>query len=148
LVGFVGLSLLLGLADAAAIPSVAESWVLSMAHPPGMLPTRLIAPTWAVLSLPSGIGAWLVWRQPAHRRALLLWGWHLLASAVWMQCLLSLHLPGPALLAALVLAVLTCLTAAAFARLRHTAGLLLLPTLAWTCYVAYVTAGIWWLNRG
>ena len=140
--------MLLGLADAAAIPSVAESWILSVAHPPGMLPAGMFAQGWALLSLPSGLGAWLAWRQPGHRQALLLWGWHLLASAVWMQCLLSLHLPGPALLAAVALAMLACLTAAAFARLRRAAGLLMLPTLAWTCYAAYVTVGFWWLNRG
>ncbi len=98
--------------------------------------------------MPSGIGAWLVWRQPAHRGALLLWGWHLLAFAAWMQCLLTLRQPGPAVIAALAMALLACLTAGAFARLRRSAGLLLLPTLLWTCYAATVTAGVWWLNRG
>src|SRR5258708_31470677 len=104
---------------------------------------RLITPTlvtavWAALSLPSGVGAWLAWGQPGHRRALLLWGWHLLAFAVWMQCLLTLRQPGPALLAAVALALLAGLTAAAFARLRRGAGLLMFPTLGWTCYAAWV----------
>jgi len=103
---------------------------------------------WAALSLPSGYGAWLAWRQPEHRRALLLWGWHLLACAAWMQCFLSLRLPALALPAALVLVLLAAATATGFGSLRHAAGLLLLPTLAWTCYAAYVTAGVWWLNRG
>jgi translocator protein len=122
--------------------------MLSLPHPPGMLPPGLIAPAWAVLSVPSGVAAWLAWRQPGNRGALLLWGWHLLACGIWMQGLYSLHLPGPALLAALALLGLVCLTARAFARLRPAAGLLLLPTLAWTCYASYVTAGFWWLNRG
>ena len=103
---------------------------------------------WAALSLPSGYGAWLAWRQPEHRRALLLWGWHLLAGAAWMQFLLGLRLPGLALTASLVLALLAAATAAAFARVRRSAGLLMLPTLAWTCYAAYVTVGVWWLNFG
>jgi tryptophan-rich sensory protein len=153
LVGFVGLALLIGAADAAAIPQASQSWLLSLAHPPGLPPDRLIAPrliaaAWTVLSLPSGIGAWLAWRRPGHRAALLLWGWHLLAFAAWMQCLLSLRQPGPALLLALALALLAGLTVAAFARLRPAAGWLLLPTLAGTCYAAAVTAGLWWLNRG
>ncbi len=153
LVGFVGLSLLIGAADAAAIPPASIGWLLSLPHPSWLPPDRLIPPsvvsaTWAALSLPSGIGAWLAWRQPGHRGALLLWGWHLLAFVGWMQCLLTLRQPGLALIAALLLALLAGLTAAAFARLRRAAGVLLLPTLASACYVACVTAGIWWLNRG
>jgi translocator protein len=153
LVGFSGLSLLIGAADAAAVPPASEVWLLSLAHPPWLLPARLmtpslIAPSWAVLSVPSGVAAWLAWRRPGHRGALLLWGWHLLAFAAWMQCLLTLRQLGPALLAALALALLAGCTARAFARLHRGAGLLLLPTFAWTCYAAYVTVGVWWLNRG
>jgi tryptophan-rich sensory protein len=153
LVGFVGLSLLIGAADAAAVPPATESWLFSLAHPPGLLPERLIAPAlvtraWAVLSLSGGLGAWLAWRQPDHRTALLLWGWHLLAFATWMQCLLTWRQPGAALVAALALALLAGLTAAAFARLRRLAGVLMLPTLVATCYAACVTAGVWWLNLG
>jgi tryptophan-rich sensory protein len=153
LVGFVGLSLLLAAANAAAIPAASESWFLSLAHPPGTQPDGVSVPTlvvisWAVLSLPSGLGAWLAWRRPRHRRALLLWGWHLLACAGWMQALLGFRLPGLAAPLALALLALAALSAAAFARLHRAAGLLMLPTLAWTCYAAYVTAGLWWLNQG
>lgn len=113
-----------------------------------MLPATVFAPSWAVLSLPGGVGAWLAWQHPGHRRALLLWGWMLAASAAWMLCLLTLQAPAAALAAAAALVMLAGLTLRAFARLRRAAGLLLLPTLAWTCYAAYVTAGFWWLNRG
>ncbi len=145
--------MLLAAANAAAIPAASESWFLSLAHPPGTLPDRFVVPTcvvtsWAVLSLPSGLAAWLAWRRPGHRPALLLWGWHLLACAAWMQCLFGFRLPGPALPVALVLLGLAALTAAAFAHVRRAAFVLLLPTLAWTCYAAYVTAGLWWLNQG
>lgn len=152
LIGFVGLSMLLGAADAAAVPQASMAWLLSLSHPPGLLSDRMLAPgtvtaIWAVLSLSSGCAAWLAWREPAHRRALLLWGWHLLAFAAWMQCLLTLHQTGAALFAVLALALLAGLTAREFGRLRRLAGVLLLPTLAWTCYAACATAGVWWLNR-
>jgi tryptophan-rich sensory protein len=139
-VGFVGLSLLLAAANAAAIPAASQAWFLSLAHPPAAPPAWLIVPAWAALSLPSGLAAWLAWRRPDHRRALLLWGWHLLACAAWMQLLLGLRAPA--------LTALAGLAAASLARVRRVAGLLLLPTLAWTCYATYVTAGVWWLNRG
>jgi tryptophan-rich sensory protein len=153
LVGFVGLSLLLAAANAAAIPAASESWFLSLAHPPGAPPERfslpaLVVVSWAALSVPSGLAAWLAWRRPRHRRALLLWGWHLLACAAWMQCLLGFRLPGPAAALGLALVALAALAAAALSRVQRAAGLLLLPTLAWTCYAAYVTAGLWWLNTG
>jgi tryptophan-rich sensory protein len=145
--------LLLAAANAAAIPATTESWFLSLAHPPGTLADRISVPTlvvisWALLSLPSGLAAWLAWRRPRHRRALLLWGWHLLAAAAWMQALLGFRLPGLAAPLGLALLVLAALSAAAFGRLQRAAGLLMLPTLAFTCYAAYVTAGLWWLNQG
>ena len=139
--------MLLAAATAAAVPPPAQAWLLSLAHPPGLPPARLIAPAWALLSLPSGLAAWLAWREPGHRRALLLWGWHLLAFAVWVQCLLTLRLPGAALLAALALALLAGATAIMFGGLRRAAGLLLFPSFAWTCYVIYISAALWWLNR-
>jgi tryptophan-rich sensory protein len=147
-VGFVGLSLLLAAANAAAIPRASHGWLLSLARPPGGPTVLLIVQAWTFLSIPSGLGAWLAWRRPGHRPALLLWGWHLLASAVWTQCLLGLRLPGVALPAALALVALSGASAGAFVRLRPVAGALLLPTLAWSCYALYITAGLWWLNRG
>jgi len=153
LVGFIGLSLLLAAANAAAIPAATESWFLSLARPPGT-PTEgvsvpaMVVISWAVLSLPSGLAAWLAWRRPRHRRALLLWGWHLLACAAWMQALLGFRLPSVSAPLGMVLVLLAAITAADFVRVQRAAGLLMLPTLAWTCYAAYVTAGLWWLNQG
>ena len=139
---------MLAAANAAAIPAGSHSWFLSLVRPPGAPTAGLIAPIWAALAPTSGLAAWLAWRRPRHRRALLLWGWQLLACAVWTQCLLGLRMPELALPAALSLAALTAAAVSAFARLRRAAGLLLLPTLVWTCYAAYITAGFWWLNRG
>lgn len=65
-----------------------------------------------------------------------------------MQCLLTLRLPGAALLAALALALLAGVTATMFGGLRRAAGLLMFPSIAWTCYATYISAGLWWLNRG
>jgi len=126
---------------------------LSLAHPPGTPSARFSVPalvivSWAVLSLPSGLAAWLAWRQPRHRRALLLWGWHLLACAAWMQCLLGFRLPALAAPLGLILAVLAALAAAGLGRVQRAAGVLMLPTLAWTCYALYIGVGLWWLNRG
>ncbi len=140
--------LLLAAANAAAIPAASHGWLLSLNRPPGAPGPGLIVSAWAALSLPSGIAAWLAWRAPDNRRALLLWGWHLLACAVWMQCLAGLRLPGLALVAAAALLVLAAAATAALARVRRAAGALMLPTLAWTVYALYISAGFWWLNRG
>jgi len=148
LVGFIGLALLLAAANAAAISSASRGWFLSLARPPGAPTAGMVLAAWAVLSPPSGIAAWLAWRQPGNRRALLLWGWHLLGCAVWMQCFLGLRLPGVGLLAALALLAVTNATVVSFAHLRRLACLMLLPALCWTCYALYITAGVWWLNRG
>lgn len=148
LVGFIGLCLLVGAADAAVTQSATRAWYLSLAAPPGTPPTWLFAPVWTVLYVLMGTAAWLVWRRPGHRRPLLLWGWQLLANAAWNPVFFGLHATGPALALILALVVLVGLTTAAFARRRRAAGVLLFPYLLWTCYAAYLNAGFWWLNPG
>jgi tryptophan-rich sensory protein len=146
LVGFVGLCLLVGAADAAATQSSALGWYLSLAKPPGTPPSWVLAPVSTALYVLMGTAAWLIWRRPFHRRALLLWGWQLLFNAAWKPVFFGLHLTGAALAIVAALVMLVGVTTARFARLSPTAGALLLPYLLWTCYAAYLNAGFWWLN--
>lgn len=123
-------------------------WYLSLTAPPGTPPSWLFAPIWTVLYLLMGVAAWLVWCQPGHRRALLLWGWQLLLNAIWNPVFFGLHAPGAALAIILALVMLLGVTIVAFARVSRPAALLLLPYFAWACYASYLNAGFWWLNPG
>lgn len=148
LVGFVGLTLLVGAVDAALTIPAVHTWYLSLARPLGTPPNWLFGPVWTVLYVLIGIAAWLAWRRPWHRRALLLWGWQLLANALWAPLFFGLHLVGVALADVVVLLLLAALTTLAFDRLSHSAAVLMLPYLVWTCYATYLNAGFWWLNPG
>jgi len=123
-----------------------RGWYLSLFRPPGVPPVWVFAPVWAALYTMIAVAAWLAWRRPCHRRALLLWGWQLLANALWAPIFFGLHLVGVALAELLLLLLLAALTTLEFRRLSRPASLLMLPYLLWTCYATYLNAGFWWLN--
>ena len=92
------------------------------------------------------VAAWLVWQRPVAPARAALWGWQLLANALWTPLFFGLHLVALALLEVVVLLLLIGLTLAEFYRLSRRAALLMLPYLLWTCYAVYLNAGFWWLN--
>lgn len=146
LLGFVGLSLLVGAADAAVGTHAVRHWFPALIRPPGTPPTWLFAAVWNGLYPLIGIAGWLAWRRCGPSRPLRLWGWQLAANAAWVPCFFGLRNPGLALAALAGLLVLLGLTLHSFLRIRRGAALLLLPYALWTGYTAYLTAGFWWLN--
>ena len=151
LAGFVGLSLLVGVADAGFMASSLPTWFHSLARPLGTPPDWLFGPVWAVLYALMGVSAWLIWREQdaAPRRtfaALRLWGWQLLLNAAWTPAFFGLRSPAAGLVVVLLLLALILLTIIAFRRLNSRASVLLLPYAAWVVYVIYLNAGIVVLN--
>jgi translocator protein len=146
LVGFVGLCLLVGAADAAVTQPAMRGWYLSLAAPPGTPPRWVFAPICTVIYVLVGTAAWLAWGAPGHRRALRLWGWQLLVNALWAPCFFGLHAPAAACVIIVALLALITATTVAFLRLSAAAGVLLFPYLLWTCYATYLNAGFWLLN--
>ncbi len=148
--GFVGLCLLVGAADGAAIAGNVRGWYLSLTPPPGTPPNWAFAPVWTTLYVLIGTAAWLIWRRPGlgQRRALVLWGWQLLLNAAWSPVFFGLHSPALALCVMLPLLMLIGLTLRQFAVLRPLAALLMLPYAAWMCYATYLNLGFLWLNPG
>ncbi len=146
LLGFIGLTLLVGVCAAALTAPAVHGWYLSLRRPAGVPPNWLFGPVWTVLYALMAVAAWLVWQLPWHRRALSLWGWQLLANALWTPLFFGLHLMAPAMFEIVLLLLLIGLTLAEFYRLSRSAALLMLPYLLWTCYAGYLNAGFWWLN--
>jgi benzodiazapine receptor len=146
LVGFVGLCLLVSAADGAVIAGTSRAWYLSLIRPPGTPPNWLLGLIWSIVHVMIGVAGWLVWRRSTATRPLRLWGWQLAANALWAPAFFAVRSPPLALMVSLVLLALILLTAQAFVGVRRPAALLLAPYFAWTGYVAYLTAGFWWLN--
>lgn len=150
LIGFVGLCLLVGAAGAGTITGPRMAWYLSLSPPPGTPSRGLIGPIWAGLYVLIGIAGWLVWRRIGGsamlRRPLRLWGWQLLANALWAPAFFGLHNVGAGLAVMAVLAVLVLVTLRDFARVDRAAAGLFVPYAIWVTYLVYVSAGFWWLN--
>ena len=144
--GFLGLSLLVALSAGAVTATSVHTWYLSLRRPPGTPPNWVFGPVWTTLYLMMAGAAWLVWRRTGGGRALRLWGWQLLANALWTPAFFGLRLPGLALLVMGVLVVLLGRTVRIFGRIVPLAALLLLPYCVWVLYATYLTAGFWWLN--
>ncbi len=98
-----------------------------------------------------GVAGWLVWRRIGAaamlRRPLRLWGWQLLANALWAPAFFGLHNPEAGLAVMAVLFLLVLATLRDFARVDGAAACLFAPYALWVTYLLYVSIGFWWLNR-
>lgn len=141
---------MLCLAEEALVSGPAHAWYLSLAHPAGTIPEWLFRPTWGCLALASGVAAWLVWRRAPvdSAGALRLWGWSLFAMALRAACLFGVRNLPSTLLASIVCGALLIVILRAFQRRSRAAGWLMVPSLLWTGYVIYLSAGFLVLNPG
>ena len=130
-----------------------HGWFLGLRHPPGTPPNWVFPVAWGVSYALMAVAAWLVWREAGvarrlHYRGLRLWGWQLGANALWTPAFFGLHQAGLALGVMLVMVALVGATVLAFRRVQPVAAWLMAPYLAWGVYAAWLSAGLWWLNRG
>lgn len=144
--GFVGLALLVGLADRALASGAARAWYLSLDGPPGAAPGGAFGPIWAVLYVCSGIGGWLAWRQAGAAPALRLWGWQLAAGAFWAAAFFGLRHLLLALCVGVAVLALAAVVVRRFGAIHRGAAWLMVPSLLWTGYVLYLDAGFALLN--
>lgn len=146
LVGFIGLCLLVAAADAAVTERSVHTWYLSLAAPPGTPPNWLFPPVWTALYLMIGVAGWLAWRESGGM-AVRLWGWQLMANALWTPAFFGLHSPGAGMAVMAALLLLIVLTIRAFWGVSRRAALLMLPYAAWVGYAAYLNVGFLALNH-
>ena len=153
LVGFVGLCLLVLVANGAITAGSVKGWYQTLRRPPGSPPDWLFGPVWTALYAMIGVSAWLVWRRVevgVHRKraALRAWGWQLLANALWPPAFFGLHALGLGLVVIGLMLATIALTILAFWPIERRAALLLVPYLTWVGFAGYLNAGFWWLNGG
>lgn len=201
LLGFLGLCLLVGVADMLLTQPGMHVWYPSLHHPPGTPPNWVFPAVWIPLYVVMAVAVWRVWRRRTRgatsvgasavgsplaptfgtvipfpgakragrqnlpwwrnrlkrngpprstaflrRRGLQLWGWQLAVNALWTPCFFGLHRPDLSMWLIGALALLVLLTMLDFRRIDRPAGLMMAPYLAWTCYAAWLNAGVVWLN--
>ncbi len=125
------------------------TWYQDLAKPAFNPPDWLFAPVWTTLYLLMAVSAWRVWRQAGlrgGRTALVAFGVQLALNLVWSTAFFGLRMPGAALVVVLLLLAAIAVTLRLFWTADRTAGLLLVPLLAWVGFATVLNAAIWWLN--
>ncbi|HEY7132555.1 MAG TPA: TspO/MBR family protein, partial [Candidatus Limnocylindrales bacterium] len=127
-----------------------RTWYRTLDRPAWNPPDRVFGPVWTALYATMGVSCRLVVRSPTTRErralALALFATQLALNFGWSWIFFVRHALGPAVLEILALWVAIALTIAAFARVRGSAGALLLPYLAWVTFASVLTVSIWRRN--
>ncbi|RCW65593.1 TspO/MBR related protein [Pseudorhodoferax soli] len=111
-------------------------------------PASVFGPVWTLLYLMMAVAAWQVWRLRGWCVPLVLFLVQLAANGLWSWLFFGWRLGGPAFADIVLLWVLLAATLAGFWRIRRSAGLLLLPYLAWVTFAAALNWAVWQRNPG
>lgn len=138
--GFVGSAF-----TASAIPA----WYATLAKPSFSPPDWIFAPVWTALFTLMGVSAYLVWKEAARRNvrsALYAFGAQLALNVLWSFIFFGLRSPVYAFAEIIALWAAIALTIGEFSKVSRTAGLLLVPYIAWVSFAAFLNFAVWQLN--
>lgn len=127
----------------------AGEFYMQLDRPAWAPPAWLFGPAWSALYLLMAIAAWRVQRaaRPGDAKpALTLYVVQLAANALWTWLFFAWHRGAWAFVEILVLWALIAATIVAFGRRDKTAGLLLLPYIAWVSFATCLCYSIWQRN--
>jgi len=124
-------------------------WYQQLAKPSWRPPDWAFGPVWMVLYATMAVAAWLVYEKAGFAgagTALGIYLVHLLVNAGWSAVFFGLRSPGWGLIEVIGLWTSVLATIVAFLPIHMTAGLLLLPYLAWVSVATMLNYRIWQLN--
>jgi tryptophan-rich sensory protein len=126
------------------------TWYVTLNKPSFNPPNWVFAPVWTLLYIMMGVAAGMVWTsnsdEQTTKKALGFFAIQLGLNALWSCLFFGLHNPLLALIEIILLWLMIFETYNMFKKINKTAGLLLLPYLAWVSFAAILNASIWWLN--
>lgn len=124
-------------------------WYDTLAKPPWTPPDWLFAPAWTLLYVLIAIAGARAWLRvpPAQRRKVFTpYFIQLFLNAGWSALFFGLHLPVVALVELVLILAAIGMTMNRFLPHDRSAGLLLLPYLAWVAFAGSLNGAIAWLN--
>jgi tryptophan-rich sensory protein len=124
-------------------------WYADLAKPSWNPPSSVFGPVWTTLYLMMAVAAWVVWRQggwKSQAQALSAFLVQWLLNALWTPLFFGMQRPDLAFLDIVALWLAIVVTLALFWKASRTAGLLLVPYLAWVSFAAVLNFTIWRLN--
>jgi benzodiazapine receptor len=126
------------------------TWYAGLEKPVFAPPNWLFGPVWISLYTLMGVSLYLVWRSGVDRRlvktALSVFGVQLVLNAFWSILFFGLQSPLLGLIEIAALWIAIAVTIVLFFRVSRSAGLLLLPYIAWVTIAAVLNGFIWRLN--
>lgn len=146
LLAFLGLCFLTALSGAFFMPG---EWYRGLARPSWNPPDWAFAPAWTVLYIMIAVAGWMVWREAGLAGAALplaVYLVQLLFNAGWSAVFFGMKRPDLAFLEVIGLWLSIVATILLFWPISRTAGLLLLPYLAWVSFAATLNLTIWRMN--
>ena len=128
------------------VTSIPDEWYAGLNKPSWNPPAWLFGPAWTTLYTLMAIAAWLVWKRVAFTRALGFYFVQLILNAAWTPIFFGAHAMGWALVEISIMWIAILLTLLSFLRVQKTAGLLLVPYLAWVSFATFLNFTLWRLN--
>jgi tryptophan-rich sensory protein len=126
-----------------------NAWFDALQKPGLMPPGWVFGVAWTILYILLGLSlAMILHARGARGRKLAvgLFVVQLLMNYAWSPLFFAAHQVEPAFVLIVLMIIAAALTALLFARIRRTAGLLMLPYLAWLFFAAYLTWQVSALN--
>lgn len=150
LIGWIALSQSAGVVGGFFTASSVGTWYAGLERPAFSPPNWVFGPVWTVLYTLMGIAAWLVWKnaagRPIARAGLWIFGIQLVLNALWSVIFFGMRDPMWAWVELIALWIAILVTTDHFIRIVRTAGLLMLPYLAWVTFAGVLNYYIWKLN--
>lgn len=150
LAGFVLLPLLTGLIGAAFTTPAISTWYATLAKPWFAPPNWLFGPAWTVLYILMGVASYLVYLQRGTELrvdgALKVYGVQLFLNLLWSVIFFGFRFILGGFVEILLLWVAIAVTIKRFYEVSPTAGLMMVPYIAWVTFASVLTFGVLQLN--
>ena len=147
-----GVCLLAGVIGSYFTTPAIATWYDTLQKPFFTPPPWVFAPVWTILYILMGISLWLVWREWSAtetrdaRLAFKLFFLQLGLNVLWSILFFGLRSPLAGMIGIIVLWIAILATIVVFFRISRTAGLLLIPYIAWVTVASALNYGVLVLN--
>ena len=147
LLAFILLTLFVGAGASLFSEPALRGWYAELMHPVLTPPSWILPWLWTALYILMAVAAFRVWRVTGARSTEIgAYATQLALNFLWSGLLFGRHRISVAFAESLVLDLAVLATAILFFRRDRLAGLLILPTLAWSLYASLLTHDLGLLN--
>lgn len=127
-----------------------DSWYVALNKPVFNPPNWVFGPVWTTLYILMGVSSGMIWHlgmiNPEVKKALIVFGVHMLLNAAWSLLFFGAQMPWLAFIEILILLASILYFAKLFHTLKPIAGWLQVPYILWVSFASVLNGAIAWLN--